>query len=121
MNNFVYIKANLGITYYFGSRGLKVIPNVRIGSEETISSLDAYPSNTLISIGTNGFIQKKQNRKIFADQMRIVIDKLNPSGICVYGYLNDEIFAYAKEKEIPLYQYDSFTMKRNAKTKSVKV
>lgn len=114
------IGLNLGITYYFGSRGLKVIPNVRLGSKETINSLAAYPHNTLIAIGTNGFIQKKQNCKIFAEQMKLIIDTLEPTGICVYGYLTEEIFAYANEKNIPLFQYDSFTMKRNAKAKKHK-
>lgn len=51
------IGLNLGITYYYGSLGIKVIPNVRLGDNRTLSSLEAYPKHTLIAIGTNGFIK----------------------------------------------------------------
>ena len=114
------IGLNLGITFYFGSRGLKIIPNVRLGNNETISSLEAYPHNTLISIGTNGFVKNKNNRMIFADQMKIVVDTLEPSGICVYGSLPEEIFSYVRKKGVPIYQYNSYTMKLNAREKEKK-
>ena len=87
------IGLNIAITYYFGKQGLKIIPNVRIGSDLTITSLEAYPMHTLICIGTNGFIKRKANREIFKRQINEVVDILQPSGICVYGqslmnYLN---------------------------------
>ena len=112
------IGLNLGITYYYATQGIKVIPNVRIGNEKTLSSLEAYPKRTLIAIGTNGFIKEKENRQIFAEQVQIIIEKLEPSGICVYGPTPDEIFKYVKSKGIPIYQYDSYTMKENAKDKA---
>ena len=46
-----------------------------------------------------------------------VIDTLEPSGIIVYGKDTDEIFNYARLKDIPIYQYDSYTMKENKKDK----
>ena len=109
------IYLNLAITYFFGSQGIKIIPNVRIGDDRTLSSLEAYPKHTLISIGTNGFIKSKENRIIFERQMNKVIEELEPSGICVYGKDLHEIFWIAKFKGIPIYQYDSYTMKENYK------
>ena len=111
------IGLNLGITYYYGKLGHKVIPNVRLGDNRTLTSLEAYPKHTLIAIGTHGFTHRLDNRYVFTNQIKIVIDELEPSGICVYGPASDELFGYAKEKGIPIYQYDSYTMKENAKDK----
>lgn len=111
------IYLNLGITYFFGSLGIKVIPNVRLGDNRTLTSLEAYPKNTLIAIGTHGFTKRLDNRYIFADQVKRIVDLLEPKGICVYGPIPDEIFGYVRQKGIPIYQYDSFTMKENTKQK----
>lgn len=97
------IYLNLAITYYFGSNGIKIIPNVRLGSDATISSLDAYPKNILISIGTNGFTWRKENREIFKKQIDIIVQKLSPSGILVYGPVSEYIFSSALELNIPIY------------------
>ena len=112
---------NLAITYYYGKNGLKIIPNVRIGVADTLSSLEAYPKNTLISIGTNGFTHNLANRKIFREQVKIVIDTLSPKGILVYGPASEYIFEKAIRKEIPIYQYDSYTMNRNKLLKKQKM
>lgn len=108
---------NLAITYYFGRQGIPIIPNVRIGNDSTISSLAAYPKNTLIAIGTNGFIHETGNRAIFRRQIEIVIDSLIPKGILVYGLVDKTTFASAEEAHIPIFQYDSFMAKRYKKRK----
>ena len=110
------IYLNLGITYFFGKQGLKIIPNVRVGTADTLSSLAAYPHNHLIAIGTNGFTRKKTNRIIFREQVSVIIDTLEPSGILVYGPATDYIFEEALTRRIPLYQYDSYMMIRNRET-----
>ena len=112
------IYLNLATTYYYGKQGIKVIPNVRIGSRETLSCLDAFPKHSLIAIGTHGFTHRKDNRTIFAEQIKIVVDRLEPIGICVYGPASDELFGYARSKGVEIYQYDSYTMKENAKDKA---
>ena len=112
---------NLAITYFYGKNGLKIIPNVRIGIADTLSSLEAYPKNTLISIGTNGFTHNLVNRKIFREQVKIIIDTLSPAGILVYGPVSEYIFEEAVRSEIPIYQYDSYTMNRNKLLKKRKM
>jgi hypothetical protein len=94
-----------------------VVPNVRLGSEETLDSLDAYPKHHLIAIGTNGFTWSLANRVIFKNQVDLVVKELAPSGILVYGPASDYIFEYAKQQGVQIYQYDSFTMKRNMQRK----
>lgn len=115
------IYLNLAVTYYFGSLGIKIIPNVRLGDNRTLSSLESYPKHTLIAIGTHGFTNRLDNRYIFAEQVQKLVDQLEPNGICVYGPLLDEIFDYVSLKGIPIYQYDSYTMKENAKDKLYKL
>ena len=111
------IGLNLGITYYYGSHGIKVIPNIRLGDNRTLSSLEAYPKHTLIAIGTHGFTRRLDNRYIFADQVQKIVETLEPSGICDYGPVSNEIFGFAVMTGIPIYQYDSYTMKENLKDK----
>ena len=108
---------NLACTYYYGSQGIKVIPNVRLGDNRTLSSLEAYPKHTLIAVGTHGFTKRLDNRHIFIEQVQKIVDELEPIGICVYGPASNDIFGYARLKGIPIYQYDSYTMKENAKDK----
>lgn len=105
---------NLAFTYYLGRKGIKIVPNVRLGTNVTYSSLKAYPKGTLISIGTNGFVKDKRNRKIFKEQVTLIVKILNPSGILIYG-LKKDIFEYAELNKIPLYQFDSYIIKRRRK------
>jgi len=104
---------NLAITYYFGKQGIKIIPNLRIGNDLTIGAVDAFPKETLIGIGTNGFIKSMENRKIFRNQVSVAIDIIRPSGILVYGPVMEYIFEMPIKLGIPIYQYDSYTMKQN--------
>lgn len=111
----IYI--NLAMTYFFGAQGLKIIPNVRLGNDDTIGMLDAIPKKCIIAVGTNGFIWRRDNRKVFRNQMNIVIDVLHPTGIIVYGQAYEYVFQAAIDANIPVYQYDSHTIKRNAEVK----
>ena len=114
------IFCNLAITYYYGTCGLKVIPNVRLGTEVTYDSLEAYPKHHLIAIGTNGFTKSLKNRGIFKEQIELVVESLEPKGIVVYGPATDDLFESARERVIPIYQYDSYMMKRNKRRKEEK-
>ena len=116
---------NLALTYFFGKEGLDIIPNVRIGTEATYDSLEAYPKNHLISIGTNGFIRERRNIDIMLDQIKIVVDVIKPPGIIVYGYdylkiQKLDLFSYPRNKGIKIYQYDSCMMKRNIVLNDIK-
>ncbi|MGN1076642.1 MAG: DUF4417 domain-containing protein [Candidatus Enteromonas sp.] len=115
------IYLNIALTYFYGSKGIKIIPNVRIGDSRTLSCLEAFPKRTLIAIGTHGFTHRLDNRWVFADQVDKIVNELEPSGIIVYGPASDQIFAFSKLKGIPIYQYDSYTMKENEKDRNRKL
>lgn len=91
---------------------------MRLGNNETIGALAAYPKGILIAIGTHGFMKKKANRQMFKEQIAIVVDVLKPSGIIVYGAVLEDVFEAAIRKGIAIYQYDSYTMKQNAKDRA---
>lgn len=112
---------NIAITYYYGSCGIKIIPNVRLGDNRTLSCLEAFPKRTLISVGTHGFTHLLDNRFIFADQIDKIVNTLEPTGIIVYGPAPNEIFGITRLKGIPVFQYDSFTMKENKKDRERKL
>lgn len=103
---------NLSLTYYYGRKGIKIIPNIRFGTEETCDEfLSAMPHNTLIAIGTHGFIQLKSQKYNWFRELNKIIDVLNPSGIIVYGFLEGKIFDSIK-KRVPIYCYEPWIRKR---------
>lgn len=103
---------NLSLTYYYGKQGIRVIPNIRCGFDDLLPEfLSSIPKNSLIAIGTYGFIKetyKKYEWFCFLDE---IIRTLNPSGIIVYGTLNGELFDSLKEKT-KFYYYDSWSTRR---------
>lgn len=106
---------NLAFTYFLGRKGIKIIPNVRLGDINTLSSLAAYPKKTLIAIGTNGFVKALYNRNVFTYELNKIVEILEPSGILVYGPTPDWLFKGIRNKGIDIYQYDSYITKRRRK------
>lgn len=106
------IYLNISSTYYAGRKGISLYPNVRLGDCRTLSSLQAYPKGTLISVGTNGFLKNFENRNLFANQLNTICDVLNPTGIIVYGPAPDDVFSYPKSLGIKIFQYDSYIQMR---------
>ena len=108
---------NLAITYFYGSRGIKVLPNVRLGDAFTCDSLDAYPKGAIIAIGTNGFTKRLPNRQLFMEQVSKIVETLKPSGIAVYGPVDDSIFVLPRLMGIEIRSYDSFMHEKYLRSK----
>lgn len=103
---------NLSLTFYYAKQGIKVIPNIRYGIEDTADEyLKSFPKNTLIAVGTHGFIKTKLHKYYWLRFLEKIIDELNPTGIIVYGTLYGSIFDSIKKK-VPVYCYDSWIDKR---------
>jgi hypothetical protein len=84
---------NLSLTYYYGAQGNKVIPNIRCGVDELLPEfLSAIPRNTLIAVGTHGFIKYKYEKYEWYCFLETVLKELEPSGVVVYGSLRDAVF-----------------------------
>lgn len=90
---------NLSLTYYFGGQGVSVIPNVRCGVDDLQDEyLSSLPRNTLIAVGVHGFQKYKFERYEWYCFLEKIIEVLEPTGIIVYGSLNDPIFKEFKDK-----------------------
>mgnify|MGYP003325046215 CR=1 FL=1 len=111
---------NLAVTFFLAKNGIKIIPNVRLGNDLTLSSLDAYPKHTTIAIGTHGFTWKLSNRYIFERQIEQVIEKLEPTDILIYGPAQLDVFKRGISRGIKIHQFDSYTMKQNSLDKKRK-
>ena len=89
---------NLSLTYYYGSQGNKVIPNIRCGADELLPEfLSAIPKRTLIALGTHGFIKYKYEKYEWYCFLEKIVTELEPSGVIVYGSLKDPIFDDLKQ------------------------
>lgn len=93
------INDNLSLTYFYGNNGIPVIPNIRCGVDELVPEfLSAIPKHCLIAIGAHGFCKYKFEKYEWYCFLEKILVDLEPSGIIVYGTLNDAIFDEFKEK-----------------------
>lgn len=92
------INDNLSLSYYFGTKGIPIIPNLRCGIDELLPEfLSAIPKNSIVAIGTHGFVKGKQEQYEWYCFIERIIDELHPSTIVVYGTLNSKIFEELKQ------------------------
>lgn len=88
------------VGHYLQSRGIYVIPNVRWGDERSYTTCElpekfafaGVPKNSIVSIGTYGCIQSRENRHYFREGLKAMLDELTPAIVLVYGSMPDEIF-----------------------------
>ena len=114
------MNTNLSLTYYYGNNGINVIPNIRTGSTYISEEFyDAIPKGTLVAVGTHGFIKKRSQKYEWYFSLKEIIDKLNPSGIVIYGTLNGKLFDRIKAR-VPIYQYDAWSDRKYKKEKELK-
>lgn len=84
---------NLSLSFYYAKQGIKLIPNIRYGIDELADEfLSAIPMNSLIAIGTHGFIKEIPQKAEWYCFLEKIISVLDPSSIIVYGKLSGGIF-----------------------------
>lgn len=98
--------------YWLNSNGINTINNVRWGTEETYSyCFNGIPKNSIICIGTvGGSPRKLEDRERFEKGFAILLKKLKPKIILIYGSSNYKCFKKVDSK-IQIIQYDSHTNK----------
>ena len=90
---------NLSLTYYYGSNGIPVIPNLRCGIDELLPEfMEAIPKRKIVAVGTHGFCKELQEKCEWYCFIENVINVLEPSKIIVYGTLNGKMFDGFKDK-----------------------
>ena len=97
--------------YWLGKNGIKVINNIRWGSEETFGyCFSGIPMNSMIAIGTvGGSPRKRIDRERFEKGLEELVRVLKPHTILVYGSANYPCFEKLREQGIAIVSYQSKT------------
>ena len=103
------------------ANGIKVIPNVRFGDERTYHCCcDGLSKHSVIAIGTHGTLKNSLDRELFVNGLDVVIRRLQPIAIVIYGSAPESIFAQYREKGIRIIQFESDFSKAIKQHKGVK-
>ena len=106
------INDNLSLTYYYGSQGIPIIPNLRCGTDELLPEfLAAIPCHRLVAIGTHGFVHQKHEQCEWYCFIETFCEKLKPAGIIVYGTLRNKMFEELKNS-YPFFFYEPWICQR---------
>ena len=103
---------NLSLTYFYGSNGVPVIPNLRCGIDELIPEfLETIPKHSIVAIGTHGFVKTIPEKYEWVCFLEKIIMELEPEKIIVYGTMTGKIFDDIKLNQDFVF-YDSWIAKR---------
>ena len=93
--------------------GITIIPNIRYGDKRTYRiCCDGISKGGVIAVGSHGTLKNKEDRRIFAEGLSVVVSRIHPRVIVVYGFVPDDIFAQYKEQGIDIAHFESdFTMR----------
>lgn len=88
--------------------GVKVIPNIRFGDRRTYRiCCDGISNNCIIAVGTHGTLKHVVDREIFVRGLDVVIRRLEPTVIVVYGAAPDYIFKKYEDAGIKIVKFSS--------------
>ena len=93
--------------------GIPIISNYRSGTYETFEyCTDGIKRNSIVCIGTHGFIKHKNDQKRLMHGLNLLINKKNPSYILFYGSIPKDISDLLNKKQIPFKSYKTDLKRR---------
>ena len=96
------------IGHWLQREGINVIVNIRYGDERTYQiCCDGVSENCVIAIGTYGTMKNLVDRRYLLQGLDVVVERLRPSDIVVYGTAPDKYFHKYRESGIQIHQFDS--------------
>lgn len=109
---------NRAIGHYLQLHGIYVIPNVRWGDERSYTTsvlpekfaFVGLPKHSIVSVGTYGCIQGRENKHYFREGLIAMLDELEPEYVLVYGNMPGAIFADLADRTT-FVQYKDWTSK----------
>ena len=88
--------------------GVTVIPNIRYGDKRTYRCCcDGISEKCVIAVGSHGTLKNKDDRRCFIEGLEVVVKRLRPKAIIVYGSAPDIIFDNYRKQGIEIIQFDS--------------
>ena len=107
---------NRALGSWFQQNGIKVIPNVSFGTEESYEfCCDGIEPGGVIAVGALGTLRKETDKKYFAKGVNFAVNKLHPKAIIVYGTAHDKIFDPIMEAGVEVRFYESEIDKQHKK------
>lgn len=98
------------IGFWLQTNGVEVITNVRWGDRRTYRACcDGAPKGSVIAVGTVGAIQSAKDRRFFEEGLAVVVGRLIPKTIIVFGSAPEEIFGKYREVGIEIVRFESET------------
>ena len=96
------------IGHWLQKNGVKVIPNIRFGDRRTYwICCDGIAQHSIIAVGSHGTMKNAQDRRIFLDGLNVVIKRLKPTVVVVYGTAPEKYFSKYKETGIRFAVFES--------------
>jgi hypothetical protein len=81
------------IGYWWTQNGIKITPNVRWGDKRTYDfCFDGLPKHSVVAIGTHGCVKHIEDRRYFNDGFLVMLDRIKPTTVIVYGSASNRIF-----------------------------
>ena len=101
---------NHALAYWLSTQGIPVIPNVRWGDERSFDfCFNGIEKDSVVAVGTLGQMRNTLNRELFLQGLPVMIAKLSPHTIIVYGKAPDDVFGQYKDSGIKIIQFPSAT------------
>ncbi|MDO4961410.1 MAG: DUF4417 domain-containing protein [Eubacteriales bacterium] len=96
------------IGFWLQQNGIRVIVNIRYADQRTYRCCcDGISKHCVIAVGTHGIIKNKEDRRYFCEGLDVVVKKLQPTAIIIYGKVPDSIFAKYRQAGIQIIQFES--------------
>lgn len=102
------------VTLYIATKGIKVIPNFRIGNLETLPALLSYPKKSMFCVGSLGCSRKVSDFNMV--QFRTKVFCSRPARLLYYGKILRPYLIFLQEEEVPYKVYMDFRTKSYLKT-----
>ncbi len=99
---------NRALASWFQRNGIEVIPNVRWGSGKSYTfCFEGIEPGKTVAIGTHGCIKKSQDKLDFKRGLEVMLERVNPKTIIVYGKAPEKLLAPCIQMDIRIIQFDS--------------
>lgn len=96
------------IGHWLQTNGVKIIPNVRFGDSRTYNyCCDGIEKHGVIAVGTYGNLKYIEDREIFIKGLDVVVRRIIPLVIVIYGAAPEKYFKKYQEAGIQLVRFDS--------------
>ena len=96
------------VGHWLQINGINIIVNIRYGDERTYDiCCDGISEKCVIAIGTHGTIKNLIDRHYLLNGLNIVVERLHPSDIVIYGTAPDKYFQKYRESGIRIHQFES--------------